>query len=47
VHVLRRPLQLGERRDRDPRVVGARMVDLEQQRLVGLDDQWAVGHVFP
>ena len=44
VHVLGRALELGERRDRLAAVRGALVVDLEQQRLVGLDDQGAVIH---
>ena len=44
VHVLRRPLQLGERRDRAAAVAGLLVVDLEQEGLVGLHDQGAVGH---
>ena len=44
VHVLRRALQLGERRDRAAAVPGQLVVDLEQEGLVGLDDQRAVGH---
>ncbi len=47
VHVLGRALQLGERRDQAPALAGQLVVDLEQQRLVGLDDQWAVGHAGP
>ena len=39
VDVLGRALELGERRDRLAAVGGALVVDLEQQRLVGLDDQ--------
>src|ERR1041384_2446050 len=41
---LRGTFQLGERRDGHPGVVGLRVIDLEQQRLVGLHDQRAVGH---
>ena len=44
VHVLGGALQLRERGDRGPRVGGGRVVDLEQQGLVGLDDEGAVGH---
>ena len=40
-----RALELGERRDRLAAVGGALVVDLEQQRLVGLDDQGSVVHV--
>ena len=43
VDVLRRPLELGERRDRLAAVGGLLVVDLEQQRLVALDDQGSVG----
>ena len=39
VHVLRGPLELGERRDGLAAVLGPLVVDLEQQGLVGLDDQ--------
>ena len=42
VDVLGRPLELGERRDRLAAVRGALVVDLEQQGLVGLDDQGSV-----
>ena len=42
VDVLRRPLELGERRDRLAAVGGALVVDLEQQRLVALHDQGSV-----
>ena len=45
VDVLRRPLQLGEGRDRPPARRRVGVVDLEQQRAVGLDDQGAVGHI--
>ena len=41
VDVLRRPLELGERRDRLAAVGGALVVDLEQQGLVALHDQRA------
>ena len=44
VDVLRRALQLGERRDRLAAVGCAFVVDLEQQGLVGLDDERAVMH---
>ena len=44
VHVLGGALQLGERRDRRPAVLRQRVVDLEQQGLVRLDDQRAVAH---
>src|SRR3712207_6878134 len=46
VHVLGGALQLGERRDRRAAVAGGRVVDLEQQRLVRLDDQGAVRHGY-
>jgi hypothetical protein len=42
--VLRGALQLGERRDRHPGGGRVGMIDLEQQRLVGLHDQRAVAH---
>ena len=42
VDVLGGALELGERGDRPPRLLGARVVDLQQQRLVALDDQRAV-----
>ena len=42
--MLRRALELGERGDRRAGLGGGRVVDLEQQGLVGLDDQWPVGH---
>jgi hypothetical protein len=38
VDVLGRPLQLGEDRDGTTALAGLLVVDLEQQRLVGLDD---------
>ena len=41
VDVLRRALELGERRDRAAARVGVGVVDLEQQRLVALDDERA------
>ena len=45
VDVLGRALELGERRDRLAAVRRALVVDLEQQRLVGLDDEGSVrGH---
>ena len=44
VDVLRRAFELGEGGDRRARLGGSRVVDLEQQSLVGLDDQWPVGH---
>src|SRR5699024_7122021 len=44
VHVLGGALQLRERCDRDPRVLGLLVVDLEQYGLVGLDDQRAITH---
>ena len=42
VDVLGRALELGERRDRRTAVGGGRVVHLEQERLVGLDDERAV-----
>src|SRR5918996_1668145 len=47
VDVLWRPLQLRERRYGATARVGLVMVDLEEQGLVALDDQWSVGHVRP
>src|SRR5690606_6882415 len=44
VDVLGGAFELGERGDGGPRGGGVRVVDLEQQRLVGLDDQRPVGH---
>ena len=44
VHVLGGALQLGERGDRRAAVLRQRVVDLEQQGLVRLDDQGAVTH---
>jgi hypothetical protein len=44
VHMLGRALQLGERRDGHPAVAGVLVVDLEEQGLIGLDDQRAAGH---
>src|SRR5699024_11504557 len=44
VHVLGGALQLRERCDRDQRVLGLLVVDLEQYGLVGLDDQRAITH---
>jgi hypothetical protein len=44
VDVFRRALELGERRDRRARCGSVGVVDLEQQRLVGLDDERPVGH---
>jgi hypothetical protein len=38
------PLELGERRDRQPALVRELVVDLEQQGLVGLDDEGPVAH---
>ena len=43
VDVLGRPLELRERRDRLAAVSGVGVVDLEQQGLVGLDDERSVG----
>ena len=39
-----RALELGERGDGTSALVAEVMVDLEQQRLVALDDEGAVGH---
>ena len=47
VDVLRRPLELGERRDGDPARVRVGMVDLEQQTPVGLDDERSGIHSRP
>ena len=47
VHVLRCALELRERRDRPSARSAVGMVDLEQQRAVGLDDERAVGHRSP
>ncbi len=49
VHVFRRALQFREWSDRQPAFQRFRVVDLEQQSLVGLHDEWAVGHIgsFP
>jgi hypothetical protein len=44
VHVLGGALQLGERRDGHPAGERVRVVDLQQERLVGLNDQRATGH---
>jgi len=44
VDVLRCAFELGERRDLSAGVLGGRMVDLEEQGLVRLDDERAVGH---
>ena len=44
VHVLGRALELGERCDRLAAVGSTVVVDLEQERLVRLDDEGAVGH---
>ena len=41
VDVLRRTLELGERGDRDPAGLGGGVVHLEEQGLVGLDDEGA------
>ena len=45
VDVLRGALQLGKGGDGPPALVGPVVVDLEQECLVGLDDQWAIGHM--
>ena len=37
--VLRRSLQLGERCNSDPARIGGRMINFEEQRAVGLDDE--------
>ncbi|CAM5299286.1 hypothetical protein STANM309S_04288 [Streptomyces tanashiensis] len=42
VDVLRRPLQLGERRDGPTAGLGELVVDLQEQRLVALDDEWPI-----
>ena len=47
VDVLRGALELGERRDGAAALVGVLVVDLEQEGLVGLDDQRSVGHAVP
>src|SRR5699024_12515602 len=44
VHVLRGALQLRERGDRAAALGRLVVLDLEEEGLVGLDDQWAVGH---
>ena len=44
VDVLRAPLQFGERRDRPPALGRLLVIHLEQQRLVRLHDEGAVGH---
>ena len=44
VHVLGSSLQFGERCDRPSARGGLIVVDLQQQRLVALDDQWSVTH---
>src|SRR5690606_29998560 len=43
VDVLGRPFEFGERGDLLAAGVGQRVVDLQQQRLVGLDDERTVG----
>ena len=45
VDVLGGALELGERGDGPAGLLGARVVDLEQQRLVALDDQRSIRHV--
>jgi len=45
VDVLGAALELGERRDGAPALGRDRVVDLQQQGLVGLDDQGAVVHL--
>ena len=47
VHVLGGALQLGERRDRRPALLRQRVVDLQEQGLVRLDDQRAVAQEDP
>ena len=42
--VLRRAFELCERGDGRTRIGRERMVDLEEQRLVGLDNKWAICH---
>ena len=44
VDVLGCPLELGERRDLATRVLGGRVVHLEEEGFVRLDDERAVGH---
>ena len=44
VNVLGRPFELGEGRDVGPARRRLRVVDFEQQRPVGLDDERTVGH---
>ena len=44
VNVFRSAFEFGERGDRRTRGVGLLVVDLEQDRLIGLNDQRAVGH---
>ena len=46
VNVLRCPFEFGEWGNGAAAVSGLRMVDLEQQRLVALHDQGAVGHAL-
>ena len=43
MHVFGGAFQLGERRDRLPGLAGLRVVDLQQDGLVRLDDQWTTG----
>ena len=45
VHMFRGALELGEWCDRGAGGVGSLVIDLQQNRLVGLHDQRAVGHV--
>ena len=47
VDVLGRPLQLREGRDGTTAGVGLLVVDLEEQRLVALDDEWSVHACVP
>ncbi len=44
VHVLRRPLQFGERRDGPPALGGPGVVDLQEESFVALDDERSVVH---
>ncbi len=44
VDVLRRTFEFGERCDRPPTLRGEVVLNLEEKRLVRLDDQWSVGH---
>ena len=44
VDVLGRTLEFGERGDGGAGLRGELVIHLEQERLVGLDDEWSVGH---